>query len=744
MAARTSQVVFIAITSLALGVLLGSLLSGGAPREVSAATPASTAQSLDAQQPAARPPTPGLHEALPLEQRVSVASASKDTELPEAPSAEVEVGTSGASMISGSVATLEGAPIAGVALELEPPEDAPKYRPRQAISDANGHFQFPGLPRGVWRISGRHQTYSLQRRNAFPQLLPTGSSVEFVACPAIQVDIHVTGEGTNRARVAFRRADSGDKPEWSPWTSSNTVLALSPGAWELCASVDAIEDWPSDRDWKIAPLASPVKTIHAGSADSDGVTLALESTRCLYGKVRLTPGHQYDAQNESSPSVRLVETRTGTSVDFEGEGDRLSRSVEIDNEGRYGFFGLPYEQWTVGVSVAQWGPPQTAHTVNVVGLTRLDLEDQAEGEGSVLVDAFTAGGNRITSGIAFELMHRDSHDKPNDSIWQGSRTVLEQDGAIRVIALPIHKEHREKAEKKAELVLRATLPGFTRIEQPLTGLLGERFRLTFEAGGDLEVELVGDGADRAMRRCNAALHKEGFQGQAEYDEEARALKFSGLSPGTYKLTVVVWGSDDSGAWRSMQLHNGDVVVHAGSQRITVRMPTVSLLVVRCPGVKQDVRASLFGPLLDPMADREDNWWGSQANAKVDESGQVRFENVVAGRYRLAIGQRMQMITVPCSPVEFDGRIPERHRFRLATDSPLRRAGLRSGDICVALDGEAVSLEAARTRIGALSSQNAGTLRLTVERGGSMLDFVLDAAALKNGEVFDVYLEPALE
>jgi hypothetical protein len=44
----------------------------------------------------------------------------------------------------------------------------------------------------------------------------------------------------------------------------------------------------------------------------------------------------------------------------------------------------------------------------------------------------------------------------------------------------------------------------------------------------------------------------------------------------------------------------------------------------------------------------------------------------------------------------------------------------------------------------LSSQSAGTLRLTVERGGRSLDLVLDAAALKEDEAFDVYLEPVIE
>jgi len=279
MAARATQTALIAIVSLAIGMLLGSLFSGGGlAKDVAAATPGFTAQVLDAQ-PSARPPqSPGLASAQAFEPRVSIASNAAAKERPEAPAVENERPHTEASTVLGSIATLEGTPIAGVELELEPPKDAPKYRVRRATSDASGKFEFSGLPQGVWRITGRHREYALQRKNTFPQLVPTGSEVAFIACPAIQIDVRVAGEGADRARVAFRRANHGE-PEWSSWTSANTVLALSPGVWELCASVDALEDWPSDRDWKIAPLASPVTTVHAGGADAQIVTLALESVR---------------------------------------------------------------------------------------------------------------------------------------------------------------------------------------------------------------------------------------------------------------------------------------------------------------------------------------------------------------------------------------------------------------------------------------------------------------------------------
>lgn len=741
MAARTSHIVLVAIASLALGFGLGALLLGGTTEFAADATLA-FAPHFDGAPHTDRLSRPSaLADAPSFDPRVPASSEARLTELPEAPSTDLE-GENGETLaVTGSITTLEGVPVAGVELELEPPKDAPKYRVRRTVSDPSGLFEFGGLPRGVWRVSGRHRQYVLQRRSSFPQLVPTGTRVEFVACPAVPVAVRVTGEGSQRARVAFRRAGD-EEPEWSPWSSEDTVLALSPGAWELCASVDALENWPSNRGWKLALFASPVTEVHVASAGSDVVTLALERAHCLYGRVRLRAGNQED---RCEPAVRLIETLAGTPVDFESEGDRLALSAQIDEEGRYGFFALPFQRWTAGIALDYWERPGVVQVADVDGLTSLDFEETAEGEGSVLVEAFTAGGYRITAGIWFAFLHRDANDEPDDYLWQEARTVLEKDGTLRVIAVPLDKYDGEKAAKKHELVLRATLPGFARIEQPVPGLTGERLRLSFVPGASLDVELVGDGAERAMRKCNAELVSSGYWHQAEFDETARALKFDSLSPGTYTLTVSVWGSDEAGQWRWVELHKGEMVVRAGSQRITLEVPRRTELIVRCPGIKKDVSANLYGPLLDRTADNEDHWWGPQANAKVDAIGQVKFDGIVAGRYRLTIGQRMQEITVPCPPIDFEGRIPERHRFRLTkSDSALRRAGLCSGDMFVALEGEALSEDATRTRLDALSSQSAGTLRLTVERDGRMLDLVLDAAVLGEDESFEASLEPVLD
>jgi len=743
MTARSSHLVLIAIVSLAIGFFVGSIWSGRPAGAVAAASPSRGAHTGVAPQ-ADSLPRPASFANAALDARTSDLSGPNATELPEAPLPEPsELASAAPSVLSGTVRTFDGTAIEGVELELEAPKDAPKYRSRRATSDAQGRFAFGDLPRGVWRLTGRHPRYVLQRMNSFPQLVPTGAEVPFLATPAVPLDVRVSGAGAERARVAIRRPGE-EQPIWSTWTSESTILALSPGAWELCASVDALEDWPSDRGWKLAPFASPVTLVHVASAGSELVTLPLEPARCLYGRVSLRPGTQSD---DSEPSVRLIETIDGTLEDFESEGDRLSHELEIDSEGRFGFFALPYPRWTAGVSSNSWSKPSIVQIVEVEGMTRLDLEQSSIDEEYVLVEAQTASGQRVTAGAYFSFQHRNAGDKRQDYVWQGARTVLESDGILRVIAVPFDKDEHEAAAKKREIVLTANLPGFAQIEQPIGKLDGERLQLTFVPGASLEVLLVGDGAERAMRKCYANLQNEEHGGGADYDEAARALKFNSLHPGTYTLTVMVWGQDEAGQWRHVQLHKGEVVVRAGPQRMTIDMPERAELLVRCPEIKKDAMATLHGPLQPPAADSDPfGWsWGSQRQAKVDANGQARFDNVVAGEYRLTIGQRMQLVRVPCPPVDFDGRIPDRYRFRVPkSDSPMREAGVRSGDVLVALDGESLAADAVRTRLRALSSQSSGTLKLTIERDGRTHEIVLDAAQLAEGKSFDATLEPILD
>jgi hypothetical protein len=742
MAARSLQFVLIALASLAVGFALGSHRSRGSVEVANAAGPLAAARPGEALGVGLPSRDSGLAAPESGGSRTSAVLGRPVAELPEAPRPEPALVGSGSSEITGVVTTLEGTAVAGVELELEAPKEAPRYRVRRTTSDAEGRFAFDELPRGVWRLTGRHPQYVLQRLNSFPPLVPTGAEVPFLATPAVAVEVRVTGEQAERARVAVRRMGD-DEPIWSPWTSEEPLLALSPGAWELCASVDALDEWPSDRHWKLAPLASPVTVVHVTGGGAAAIVLPLERARCLYGRVLLHSGGQAE---DDVPAVMLVETQSGIPADFEVPGERLVRQCELDAQGRYGFFALPYPSWTAGVSPNSWSKPGAVEVADVEGLTWLDLVQGADSEGGVRVEAFTADGERITAGIQFFLLHRNPEDRRQDYVWRYTRTVLEAGGVLQVIALPLDGDALERATAKRELVLRATLAGFATLEQTLRGLDDEHLELHFAPGASLELLLVGDGAERAMRKCRATLQNDGQYGHAVYDEAARALRFHGLDPGNYKLSVMVWGQDEIGRWRQVPLHEGETLVQAGAQQLVLEMPERAPFVVRCPGIKEGTVATLIGPLLDPLAD-SDAYGGSSGrfHAEVDGRGEARFEGVVAGEYRLTIGPRMQRVQVPCPPLEFEGRIPERHRFRLPTrDTPLRRAGVRSGDVLVALDGQAVSTEVALSRLRTLSSQSSGTLRLTIEREGETQEVLLDAAALEQNSSFEVPLEPVLD
>lgn len=730
-----------AAVSLGIGVLIGARLFGDISETLAASPslgPEREAPVGAQAAPAARPLASPLLAATPAKSRAR--AAVKADERPPPPAASPVASETGTSSIEGSIVTLSGAPLAGAELELEPPLDSPRYRARSTTSDADGHFVFTGLPQGAWDISGRHPEYVLQRKTSYPVRIPTGATVELLACPGVSVEVRVVGVDAERARVAYRRdADGRDQPRWSSWSPASPRITLGPGAWKVCALVDPLEDWPSDRGWKLAPLASLEHTVQVGTERPQIVTLTVEPISCLYGTVKLPGGHQ----GSSRPRLSLIEPEDGTRADFDSPGDRTLRGVRVDEQGRFGLFRLPYERWTAGVALS-WGTPSSVEVVEVHGLTRIDFDRfEIEIENSVVVDAFTPAGHRITEGLSLSLIHRDADSDPDDELRQSTRTVLEEGGSLRVIALPMEPEQAKEAAGKQELVLRASMAGFATIDQPLSGLHGERFRLSFAPSAELAVELVGEGGLRAMRKAYARLEGARVDLGARFDEAEGAFTFKGLHPGSYMLSLRSWTrSGDS--YRNDRLFHDEVDVSTGSQRFEIPMPARANLVVRCPGVKKDVSAVLRAVIEDRTEDDDDEWGSTYAQADVDELGQVHFENILTGTYRLTIGSRIQEVRVPSPVIDFEGILPDRFMFRLEKDdSPLRRAGVRSGDVPVAVDGEELRKEAMEARLEVLSSQSEGSLRLTVERAGRRVDLTLDANDLGEDESFSASLEPDL-
>ncbi len=744
---RSSQLLAVALLSALAGVAFGVLLAQALRPAGELGRPALSAPVAEAGRTRTGEPevAPVLdawrgerHAAIPAIDPVA-RSGDRRPPPPEALGQDGGASTSrrdGDASIRGSVATLDGSPVEGVAFELEPPRGAPKYRPRRATSASDGTFEFAALPVGEWEIRASHPEYLVQRRNRHPLRVGPGAEILFLATPALHVDVDVVGPGAERARVAVRRKGAGEAL-WSDWSPESSTLALGPGAWELCALVDPLEDWPTWGGWRLAVAASPVWTVQVGTGDEAPVQLELESVNGLYGVVHLPDGNHSDVR----PWLRLIEPIDGTSADFESPGQREQRQVRVDERGRYALFRLSSERWTAGVALGWSGPPK-AFQVDVDGLTRLDLDWTPEDTaGSVVVDAFTPSGHRVTEGLRLRFFHRDTGDDPDGYLWQQAHVALEPGGSFRVVPLPLDADEARRAERKEQRWLRASLPGFAAIDRPINALEGQREEFRFAVSAELVVVLVGEGADRAMRRANCRLSGESGDSWAQYDETVGGLLFADLRPGDYELTLMAWSrwGDDR---RQERLWNGRVDVRAGSQRIEVATPVRSDLVVRTLGVREGARAELAGCYAASTEDAAD--YASHMRADVDASGLVRFEGVLAGTYRLTIGSRAQIVQVPGPAVEFDGVLPERHFFRLsAGDSPVRRAGVRSGDVFVALDGRELAIGDFRRELQQLSTSSEGQATLTVERAGERFDIALDSALLGPEESFEAELEPDL-
>jgi hypothetical protein len=644
--------------------------------------------------------------------------------------------------IRGVVTTLDGQPLAGVDLEIRPVKSASRCLAEITSSGADGRFEFTGLPDESWTVTAIHSEYVVQRRTAYPPGVATGATVEFVACPATAVEVRVHGADASQARVAFRRMDSGDEPKWSSWSADDPRIALGPGSWELSACVDPLEDWPSNRGWKLSRLASVPSTVHVGvDPGSVVVTLQLESINCLYGAVQFPEGHQSGA---SYPQVMIVEPGNGTRGDFDSAGERVLLRSYLDERGRYGLYRLPYSRWTSAVGLS-WGSAAIgSRIVDVSGLTALNFSaSDLDDENSVVVDVYTSAGQRVTHGVGFHFEYRNPGDDPEeDYVYQYTRTMLAEDGSLRVIALPMDSEEEEEAGQKQEVVLSAQLSGFAPSEHPLSGLEGQRITIRLEPGAELRVVLMGAGAERAMRNCDAYLKGVSSGHSGEFDDESSAIILRGAKPGIYTLTLYTSGR--YGEYRWERLYCEKVTLNSGVNTLEVQIPTRSDLVVLCPGVKEGVEASLWSFDDEPTRDRINDWGGTSIDADVDARGQVTFKQVLAGTYQLAIGPRIQIVRVPSSPVQFAGAVPTRFRVRLSDkDSPLRRAGVLSGDMLVAIDGEEHTKEVVTSRLNALGTQSVGRVQLTVERSGIRRDILLDAAVLASGETFDLSLEPVL-
>lgn len=262
--------------------------------------------------------------------------------------------------------------------------------------------------------------------------------------------------------------------------------------------------------------------------------------------------------------------------------------------------------------------------------------------------------------------------------------------------------------------------------------------ITFVEPADLELLVTGDLAGKYaayLARAEAEGEVErmnpyfgGMRGMESVDAAGRAL-FSGKQPGAYVLHVF---EGDGRHGRATPLITEDVVLRPGSNAMTVALPTLHDVALHAPKGREGQRFWM----------RRDDSDGSGAprtdrNGRLGEDLRCTFEGVPAGRYLVGTwgrsGNQQMTVDVPGGEVVWDPQEPDCLRASPVTaGSAAHEAGLRDGDLVIAIDGKDVD---ARRGVSVLPIRLMNeTLQLTVVRDGRTLNVTAGPFGERNGGV----------
>lgn len=285
----------------------------------------------------------------------------------------------------------------------------------------------------------------------------------------------------------------------------------------------------------------------------------------------------------------------------------------------------------------------------------------------------------------------------------------------------------EPWSESSKVTLTATARNLGELTVPL--VLGQRnVEFTFQPTCSIDVRVEGselaglavnattvddDGGDQPLRR----ILRLGGRPTA-LDATGHAL-IEGLQPGRFRVSLVRGGT----AGRlSPPLATADVTLTSGTHKIVLSAPVLYEVAVHAANIDVGTRLYLV------KADRAETAAGmlDGLSTAVDDEHRSLFADVPPGDYvlsALAAGRAQMRVTVPCGEVEFVADVID--AFGVSDVKPGKlgaRAGLRAGDLVVALDGEAVNGNNFHQKL-AVAIESAA-VELTVERGGSSVTISL--------------------
>lgn len=621
------------LLALAGGFVAGWLAGSGgsthtaAPEPVGSASPIASAAPPRLEVPSARreprddPPTAEQLEALRL--------AMEALPLPPVPR--------GDGVLTGSVRTPEGRPVAGVEIVVEPAStpfapwgphltelegDASQLRATRwrraarlsATSGSDGTYRVAGLAEGRFRVrAGRLAGYTIQGVPGASDEVGAGDARDFVATPVVELTIHLAlpdGRAPDEATVHFE-GERGIVTGWRPGPRQSPS-PMPPGRYRV---------WGATR---------------TGEHRSEPVDVVLELGRPTEIRLALRPrpmihGHVSEPEGEELGKAEVLLAPVPDGVEADPALLRTSGQSRAHlHAGAFRFEDLARGRYLLGVARIWRGPVVLSRTVEVRGEpVQVDIELPPLDRHERIVARITGPDGAAPADLTFSAIFVGTQGGASHG---GLPSVRRADGTHLIL----HPHLAVPADRGGTWWLQAQhgLLGTQAVEY-VPGAASD-VRMHFHEPTTLKVQVDGiEARYQARLRVHLAPLDDAERGLGRRASEpvllgpGGAAEVQGVQPAIYLLIVQL--GDAFG--RGHAVHRQPVHVTAEGASIRLRCP--ALYVVTLRGVSGNVILS-----------RKDEQHGTSFQQVPQGEERAIFDGLPAGEYMVRSGARSASFRLP--------------------------------------------------------------------------------------------------
>jgi hypothetical protein len=604
----------------------------------------------------------------------------------------------GASFYDRSGRPPEDRPVGELAAELVERTRRERAERVEAVTGDDGTCVLTGLGDREYSIEVYREGFRFRSENATRHVRP-GGEARFRAQAQGSLEVRVLrpdGREPESATVDFAgKVNQG----YRPWRPDRREVWSLPGEWTLTAEAGEAKEYRSE----------PVEVSVEPESRGVPVVVRLEERTGIRGRVVLPPGDL-----RPMGELRALRLTEGEEADTRRILDRdAAQDVRLRGNGEFSLLDLEPGAWLVALVTHDEVIARQTATVTR-GLAECVIEVPApDPADSVIVDVLGPNG-RPTSGV---YLLSELH--VGDRAWAGPAGIPLRDGGYRV-------RHAGPGDgfptTGGSYVLRVSSQRYGEVERPYSGPGAARFTIRLAEPGSLTVTLAGyrgsghEGHVKALLRSPAgSAGSVQWRTDKPFGADGRYVA-SPLEPGDYELVVyTVVGSQEK-----LPALARPITVAPGDNEVEIPMPDLCTLTVLCEVPKMSFRIEVPG------------WPGTIAHTSSRRvvEGRVVWEHVPAGEYRIqpifGPSSREIPVRVPQTlRVKYDPTPDNAFEVRIMSDAgSLARAGLRDGDLIVAIDGEELTDGAQMQALRTLAEKKEKT-RLTVLRGRERIGIEAD-------------------